>query len=211
MYAASTNAINVISTYQKPGDTQSQVCKHCGDAGVKCDRSIVRFRNGLALSKEPDLAFPGQQNWPQVYGRGMQILQLLGIVETITEVAVRFHDETPEITSLYVDRPEESDSQHTHHSVNNEASVTGENLTSLNDSLAQQHHAARILSQLPCGAIVESHSPSSLSAYSNSSPRTRYNSEPFHRFTEREGILIRNFVENMALWVRLCRSGHGFG
>lgn len=182
------------------------MCKHCRDAGVKCDRSIVRFRNGLALPKESDIAFPGQQNWPQVYGRGMQILQLLAILQTLTHPTVRFHDETPEITSLYVDGPEGSDFQHIHHSVNNVAPVTEEHLPSLDDSFVRQHQAAQILSQLPHGAIVESDSPSSLSAYSNS-PRARHDAESFHRFTERQAILIRNFVENMALWVRLCRHG----
>lgn len=64
-------------------------------------------------------------------------------------------------------------------------------------------HAANLRSPSVPNAVAENPSPASLSIISSSSSRTRSSYTTLHTFTEREAILIRNFVENMALWVCL--------
>lgn len=58
------------STLSKTGDTIDQQCGHCLRTGVDCVRSNVRFRNGLSLPEEPELAFPDQDSWPRLQGQG---------------------------------------------------------------------------------------------------------------------------------------------
>lgn len=71
------------------------------------------------------------------------------------------------------------------------------------ESQITQQHAANLRSPpVPNSTATENPSPASLSIISSSSSRTRSGYTTLHTFTEREAILIRNFVENMALWVR---------
>ncbi|CAG8278055.1 unnamed protein product [Penicillium salamii] len=137
-------------------------CGLCQQAGVECDRSNIRFRNGLSVPKEPKLAFPDLDSWPQLLGR------------------VRFHDETADITSLY--------SVEGHSAFIDE---TPDNVSGLlpNTNVANelnQHHS-----------IAGSHSPSTASSSLSNQLRS---SRVRHPLSEREAILMRNFVENMALW-----------
>ncbi|KAK4866111.1 hypothetical protein LT330_008851 [Penicillium expansum] len=157
-------------------------CEHCQQAGVDCDRSNVRFRNGLSLPKEAELAF-SESYWPQLRGK------------------VRFHDETPEIASLY------STIQDGQSAFTNDRSCSlqvglREELDTPSGLLAQQPYAANgvdeanALAQFPA-YITENASPSLSSPRSIQSIKYPRPSQPL---SEREAILLRNFVENMALW-----------
>ncbi|OQE75043.1 hypothetical protein PENNAL_c0074G03396 [Penicillium nalgiovense] len=160
-------------------------CEHCQQAGVDCDRANVRFRNGLSLPKEAELAF-SESCWPQVKGK------------------VRFHDETPEIASLY------STIQDGQPAFTNGSSCLlqvglREELDSPSGLLAEQRYAANgadegnALAQFPA-FTAENVSPSILSLSSPRSIQSRTSSSPLQPLSEREAILLRNFVENMALW-----------
>lgn len=120
-------------------------------------------------------------------------------------MAVRFHDETPEIVNLYLSSLEDD---HDHWIQNPENSPGPEEENTSTPELSprnQQQHVNHVSSQ-----ILHDHvdvSPSSVSFYSTYTSRT--SSKPFQPFTEREAILVRNFVENMALWV--CQSSRQKG
>ncbi|KAJ5784293.1 uncharacterized protein N7503_009505 [Penicillium pulvis] len=170
------------------GDIHSQICQHCRSAGVQCDRTIIRFRSGLALSKNQDDAFPDHQAWPRLHGK------------------VRFHDETPEIVNLYLSSREDD---HDHWIQNTEKSPSPEERNTRTPGLSpstQQQHINHISPQRPHDPIDVS--PSSVSFYSTSTTRT--SSKPFQPFTEREAILVRNFVENMALWADITDPNRHF-
>ncbi|KAJ5914930.1 hypothetical protein N7504_003813 [Penicillium tannophilum] len=159
-------------------DIHSQVCQHCRSAGIQCDRTTIRFRSGLALPKNQDDAFPNHQAWPRLHGK------------------VRFHDETPEIVNLYLSSRED-DHDHWVHNAEKSPSSEARNIRTPGLSpRTQQQHINHISPQTPHDPIDVS--PSSVSFYSK--PTTRTSSNPFEPFTEREAILVRNFVENMALW-----------
>ncbi|KAJ5112745.1 hypothetical protein N7532_000790 [Penicillium argentinense] len=162
-------------------DVQSKVCRHCRDAGVECNRTSVRFREGLTLSQEPGIAFPGQESWPKLQGR------------------VRFHDETPEITSLYVEAPENPAPQFCNFDYFDAEDEQTHAISATSETDAQQHRIHSPLPECSPGLIAE-HSPATLSVHTATSSRSRSSYNPIHRFTEREAILLRNFVENMALW-----------
>ncbi|KAJ5994560.1 hypothetical protein N7451_010284 [Penicillium sp. IBT 35674x] len=171
------------------GDIHSQVCQHCRSAGVQCDRTLIRFRSGLTLPKNQDDAFPDYQAWPRLHGKGQRSPQL-------HRVAFRFHNETPEIVNLYLSSREDD---HDHWIQNTEKSPSSEERDLCTPELSprtQQQHIINISPQRPPDPIDVS--PSSVSFYSTSTART--SSKPFQPFTEREAILVRNFVENMALW-----------
>ncbi|KAJ5822403.1 hypothetical protein N7447_004743 [Penicillium robsamsonii] len=146
-------------------------CEHCQQAGVDCDRTNVRFRNGLSLPKEAEIAFSDQRFWPQLRGK------------------VRFHDETPEIASLY------STPQHGQPAFTNKigCKVT----VGLREELANGT-TKDALAQFPVS--TESLSPSVLSLSSPRSIESKTSSNPSQPLSEREAILLRNFIENMALW-----------
>jgi hypothetical protein len=121
---------------------------------------------------------------------------------------VRFHDETPEIASLY------STIQDGQPAFINDPSCLlqvgpREELNSPSGLLAEQPYAANgadegnALAQFPA-LTAESVSPSILSLSSPRSIQSRTSSSPLQPLSEREAILLRNFVENMALWVRVC-------
>ncbi|KAJ5150267.1 hypothetical protein N7448_001845 [Penicillium atrosanguineum] len=162
------------------GDVHSRVCEPCRAAGVACDRSTIRFREGLTLPKEPEVAFPGHESWPQLHGK------------------VRFHDETPEIASLYLDSLEARFPRCVHDTIDRLEGEERETLTS--NELHTQPHAHVDVCPPFFDSTTEDLSPSSLSLYS--SPSFQANSAPknINPLTERETILLRNFVENMALW-----------
>ena len=51
------------------GDTNLPACAPCKDAGTKCVRGAnVRFRNGLDLAEDHDVAFPESRTWPRLTG-----------------------------------------------------------------------------------------------------------------------------------------------
>ncbi|KAJ5598810.1 hypothetical protein N7537_008894 [Penicillium hordei] len=157
-------------------------CEHCQQAGVGCDRTNIRFRNGLSLAKEAELAFSGGC-WPQLRGK------------------VRFHDETPEIASLY-STIQDSQSDFINDSSYRLAVGLREEPNSPTGLLVQQPYAAdgvdeaNALVQFPA-SITETVSPSLSSPRSIQSTKS---SKPLQPLNEREAILLRNFVENMALW-----------
>ncbi|OQD92278.1 hypothetical protein PENSOL_c043G05909 [Penicillium solitum] len=164
------------------GDISDLGCEHCQQAGVDCDRTNVRFRNGLSLPKEAELAF-SEGCWPQLRGK------------------VRFHDETLEIASLY-STIQDSQSAFTNDSSCRIAVGLREELDSPSGPPAQQPYPgngvdeANALVQFPA-STTESVSPSFSSPRSIQSINS---SKPLQPLSEREAILLRNFVENMALW-----------
>jgi hypothetical protein len=112
---------------------------------------------------------------------------------------VRFHDETPEIASLYSAVPHK------------QSIITGnpeyrlalgeeERPDDQNVQQSIQSFATAALTPVPA-RVAESHSPSISSLSSPRSIQSRSSSKPLHLLTEREAVLMRNFVENMALWV----------
>lgn len=120
---------------------------------------------------------------------------------------MRFHDETPEIASLY------STIQDGQSAFTNDRSCSlqvglREELDTPSGLLAQQPYAANgvdeanALAQFPA-YITENASPSLSSPRSIQSIKYPRPSQPL---SEREAILLRNFVENMALWVRYSRQ-----
>ncbi|KAJ6100263.1 hypothetical protein N7467_001798 [Penicillium canescens] len=161
-------------------DLNDQDCGHCQHAGVECDRTNIRFRNGLLLPKEPELAFPDQSSWPQLHGQ------------------VRFHNETPEIASLYSAFPH-GESTVIGNSEYGLALGERERPESQNVQQSIQPFAATALTPVPARA-AESHSPSISSLSSPRPVQSRSSSKPLYSLTEREAVLMRNFVENMALW-----------
>ncbi|KAJ6086270.1 hypothetical protein N7486_010551 [Penicillium sp. IBT 16267x] len=109
---------------------------------------------------------------------------------------VRFHDETPEIINLYLSSLEDG---HDRWIQNTEKSPTPEERNIHTPEFSphtQQQHINHVSSHVSHDPIDVS--PSSVSLYST--PTSRTSSKPFQPFTEREAILVRNFVENMALW-----------
>jgi len=51
------------------GDTDLPACAPCKDAGTNCVRKVnVRFRNGLDLGEDHDVAFPENRAWPRLTG-----------------------------------------------------------------------------------------------------------------------------------------------
>ncbi|KAJ5342588.1 hypothetical protein N7541_011712 [Penicillium brevicompactum] len=160
-----------LPTMSWTGDLDDLGCGSCQQAGVDCDRSNIRFRNGLSLPEEPELAFPDQASWPQVHGRVI--------------VAVRFHNETAEIASLYSTEDQPTFLE----------SIVFEAPEVIGDSLYTNTSSALN----PLTSAVASHS-SSVSSWSSPSTQSRASSKVRHPLSEREAILMRNFVENMALW-----------
>ncbi|OQE00483.1 hypothetical protein PENVUL_c051G05946 [Penicillium vulpinum] len=168
------------------GDIDDLGCEHCQQAGVDCDRTNIRFRNGLSLPKEAQLSFSDQNCWLQLCGK------------------VRFHDETPEIASLYStikpDQPAFTNDPGFRSPVG-----PSEKLDSPSGLLAQQPYAANRASEadlwprLPA-PTTENVSPSVISLSSPRSIESRTSYKPSQPLSEREAILLRNFVENMALW-----------
>ncbi|KAJ5172029.1 hypothetical protein N7492_004622 [Penicillium capsulatum] len=100
---------------------------------------------------------------------------------------VRFHDETPEIANLYLGGLEE------------DAAPKTSCLQVVEEPPAPQNdHPLPLPTQEP---TADNPSPSSLSFYSLSSTTPLPAPKPIPcTFTEREAILIRNFVDHMALW-----------
>ncbi|OJJ86222.1 Zn(II)2Cys6 transcription factor domain-containing protein [Aspergillus glaucus CBS 516.65] len=50
-------------------DTDLPACAPCKDSGTKCVRGVnVRFRNGLDLGEDHDVAFPESRIWPRLTG-----------------------------------------------------------------------------------------------------------------------------------------------
>ncbi|KAJ6011755.1 hypothetical protein N7499_013271 [Penicillium canescens] len=161
-------------------DLNDQDCGHCQHAGVECDRTNIRFRNGLLLPKEPELAFPDQSSWPQLHGQ------------------VRFHNETPEIASLYSAFPH---GQSTAIGNSEYGLALGERERPESRTVQQsiQPFAATALTPIPARG-AESHSPSASPLSSPRPIQSRSSSKPLYSLTEREAVLMRNYVENMALW-----------
>ncbi|KAJ5501086.1 hypothetical protein N7527_012207 [Penicillium freii] len=173
---------NDVVTDKHLGDISDLGCEHCQQAGVDCDRTNVRFRNGLSLPKEAELAF-SESCWPQLRGK------------------VRFHDETPEIASLY-STIQDNQSAFTNDSNCRLAVGLREELDSPSGLPVQQPY--------PCNGVDETNAlvqfqastteNVSLSFSSPSSIQSINSSKPLQPLSEREAILLRNFVENMALW-----------
>ncbi|KAJ5505153.1 hypothetical protein N7463_008027 [Penicillium fimorum] len=115
---------------------------------------------------------------------------------------VRFHDETPEIASLY------STVQHGQPAFTNDVGCRltvglREDFGIPSGQLVQQPYAANGTNEDPLAqfpASTESLSPSVLSLSSPRSIELRTCSNHSQPLSEREAILLRNFVENMALW-----------
>lgn len=118
--------------------------------------------------------------------------------ETLNRTTVRFHDETPEIASLYLTSPQDDPFGYSHISTVDATAEEREEEHTPATRHTQQDHVRDDLSQLPLDSIAEDFSPWGRSVHSSASSRTG----PLYTFTEREAVLIRNFVENMALWVR---------
>lgn len=121
---------------------------------------------------------------------------------------MRFHDETPEIASLY-STIQDDQSAFTNDTSCRLAVELREELDIPSGLLAQHPYAAsgadeaNALAQFPA-STTENVSPSVLSLSSPISIQSRTSSKPLQPLSEREAILLRNFVENMALWVRVC-------
>ncbi|CAI7623483.1 unnamed protein product [Penicillium pancosmium] len=118
-------------------------------------------------------------------------------------IKLRFHDETSEITNLYVAVTEDPESQWVHerevHPQENPHHETEVIHTPKEHQIGLQH-VVNLRSPSVPNTAAENPSPASISIISSSSSRTRSSYTTLHTFTEREAILIRNFVENMALW-----------
>ncbi|OJJ30264.1 hypothetical protein ASPWEDRAFT_703418 [Aspergillus wentii DTO 134E9] len=73
-------------------DTETPTCYHCNQAQVQCFRSVnVRFREGIDLPKDHDVAFPERKFWPHPTG------------------SIHFYDETIEVKRYYtIDEEQES-------------------------------------------------------------------------------------------------------
>ncbi|KXG49523.1 Protein of unknown function DUF3468 [Penicillium griseofulvum] len=138
----------------------------------------VRFRNGLSLPKEAEIAF-SDQNWTKIRGK------------------VRFHDETPEIASLYSTLQDGQSASPTDSS----RLEVGPRDDLDNPSGLLAPYAANGAGEAGAAqfsASTENASPSvPLSSPSTIESRTSSKPSPL---SEREAILLRNFVENMALW-----------
>lgn len=119
---------------------------------------------------------------------------------------MRFHDETPEIASQY-STIQDSQSVFTNNFSCRLAVGLGEEFDSPSGPPGQQPYPgngvdeANALVQFPA-STTESVSPSFSSPRSIQSINS---SKPLQPLSEREAILLRNFVENMALWVRYAR------
>ncbi|KAJ5437674.1 hypothetical protein N7445_006218, partial [Penicillium cf. griseofulvum] len=161
-------------------------CEHCQQAGVDCDRTNVRFRNGLSLPKEAEIAFSDQNCWPKLRGK------------------VRFHDETPEIASLYSTLQDDQSASTTDSSCRL-AVGPRDDLDSPSDLLAQPCAAngadeAGVLVQFSASSTTQNVPSFDPSPSSPSTIESRTTSKTSNPLNEREAILLRNFVENMALW-----------
>ncbi|CAI7654550.1 unnamed protein product [Penicillium glandicola] len=117
------------------------------------------------------------------------------------EKVVRFHDETPEIASLY------STIQDGQPAFTNDPNcrVTVEPREELNSPsglLAQRPYAANEADQADAWAQFPTSTIENASSSLSSpiSTRSRTSSKSLEPLSEREAILLRNFVENMALW-----------
>ncbi|KAJ5444797.1 uncharacterized protein N7458_008669 [Penicillium daleae] len=164
------------SAFEVAGDINSKVCQPCQDAGSECDRTTIRFRNGLTQSDGIDRTFLDQDNWPQVRGK------------------IRFHDETPEIASLYVSTLD-------YGTVLPCQDISSEGHTRIfhsnNNLHNEQFHIGSTSTQQQ---LSKGFSQSSQSLFSSPPSRPPALPQALHNFTQREAILLRNFVENMALW-----------
>lgn len=101
-------------------------------------------------------------------------------------ILVRFHDETPEIASLYSADPQ-CPTTLIDNPIFEEAPET---------SIDPQPYASTADTSSHFSPIAVSHSPS-ISTLSPARPSSKLR----HPLSEREAILMMNFVENMALWV----------
>ncbi|KAJ5645913.1 hypothetical protein N7490_002285 [Penicillium lividum] len=110
----------------------------------------------------------------------------------VLNLVVRFHDETPEILNLYLSSLDGEHDNCVHDIGNNQIP---EGIVRTPEPSHPQQHFDHVSPSLPLDPLDIS--PSSLSLCSTSTSRS---SNPFQPFTEREAVLMRNFVENMALW-----------
>ncbi|KAF9887002.1 hypothetical protein FE257_010618 [Aspergillus nanangensis] len=178
-------------------DTQLPTCIACKQAEVDCDRSFnVRFRQGLDLDHNIAHAFPGLELWLKPTGPFI------------------IYDETPAIQGLYHVGISQSICERDNVLEDIHA---GLRVGEIDDSLVTLEHA---IPTTPVGAApdnldeqathfqISDLTPEPNIHYSpNNNPSTGASSEghflPAKQvtpFSEREATLMRNFVENMALW-----------
>ncbi|KAB8076425.1 hypothetical protein BDV29DRAFT_170229 [Aspergillus leporis] len=182
-------------------DTHIPACNHCKQARVNCDRSFnVRFRDVLDLDNNYDIVFPERDIWPRPIG------------------PFQFHDETISIKELYC--VEGSDTFYPQHDVsaclyNSSHSPTGGSYLNPNrhgfsvlepTSVTQSSISSLIplLSASQNSALHLNQENDHISSLSSSPARNwhgdKSTSAQDTSFSEREAILMRNFVDNMALW-----------
>ncbi|KAJ5753362.1 uncharacterized protein N7511_007515 [Penicillium nucicola] len=116
----------------------------------------------------------------------------------LTHPLVRFYDETFEIASLYSAFPQD---QSTAIGISEHDLTFGDHERSECQTVQQsiEPFAANLLTPVPPCA-TECHLPSVSSLSSPRSVQSRSSTKSLHVLTEREAVLLRNFVENMALW-----------
>ncbi|KAH1560820.1 hypothetical protein KXX62_002186 [Aspergillus fumigatus] len=125
-------------------DTKTPACENCRNAGEICERFLnIRFRNGLDCVKDQDVTFPEKAGWPSLTG------------------PVRFHDETREIESLYVEGdslPPSQGSRDTGYSDGSRCGLPG------SDAREQRRYLTRTEEEIP--VTQQSSTPASRPTYS---------------------------------------------
>lgn len=190
------------------GDADATTCSKCKDAGIECVRSVnVRFRNGLDLAEDQNIAFPESESWPRLMGSSM--CACCRNVLTLAEwCLVHFHDETLETQRHYtvVDSrtiwEQENGSSFSH--IDTMPEIETSQSPKLNDFLTQTQKDTEIPqihdAYFPSSGVLHKPNEPLFSSYSE-----KASSLPSHSvsFNNREAMLMRNFIENMALWVRV--------
>lgn len=201
-----------------PGDTNLPSCAHCQRAGIGCNRGCnVRFRRGLLLPTDTATAFPGQDLWPCVVGPGKSFSSWAQKILFSRSLIVEFRDETEAIQQLYevVPSPQLLDEDcrfggsrgHPSSSPfiddpssSHPACPTHSGHRSVGVSAGQSSHDSGPVGARARGPVrtIIGH-PGDLST---DSPPSSQQSKTHHPcFSAREATLMRNFIENMALWV----------
>ncbi|KAI2933774.1 transcriptional regulator family: Fungal Specific TF [Aspergillus niger] len=174
-------------------DTNSPACSHCRRAGVDCERGInVRFRNGLEILGNDDTLFPEKHLWPYLMGP-LRFVDETVIIKRLYEVVESEHDGSTEQSRGVNDAPVTPIGTGQYQALEQYTPP----LTGDNHPLQTLYHNGRSseLGLLMGNAFQHSDRNPGREVQTDSLVQ-----EPRFSFNEREATLMRNYVENMALW-----------
>ncbi|KAE8368599.1 hypothetical protein BDV27DRAFT_141818 [Aspergillus caelatus] len=210
-------------------DTDSPICYHCKQAGIDCDRSFnVRFREGLGLNNDHDIVFPERGIWPHPIGPLQFHDETTAIKELycVDSSDTSFHPNgsldslydssfkapaglypSPDQFELPVSEPpsgpRSSTSPSTPHLYSEDLLL---NILSL-DALIWRISTNRVFGNGTASQTQgiplyhgNDRGPSFPSSPNRNMHESRSADAQNTSFSEREAALIRNYVDNMALW-----------